>query len=268
MPNTSPGVPVVSVIMNCLNGERYLREALDSVVDQTFPDWEIVFWDNASRDASGTIAKSYGQRVRYFRGKTTVPLGQARNLAIAEARGRYLAILDCDDVWLPQKLERQVPLLERDPSVGLVFADCYFMDETGNLQGTFFRRVPPPAGDPYLALLTGPNFTPGPTVVMRSDAVRKVGGFNPAFRYVESYELFLKLARVSRFAHLDEPLARYRIHGSNQAGAGHAGMTSEMMQVIRQHAAEKDSPAQSARWAIGKRLLLLRCKLMMQIVWG
>ena len=264
MQSPSPDRPAVSVIMNCLNGEKYLREAIDSVVAQTFPDWEIVFWDNASRDASGAIAKSYGGRVRYFRSEVTYPLGQARNLAIAEARGRYLAILDCDDVWLPEKLERQVPLLERDPSMGLVFADCYFMDETGNLQGTFFRRVPPPPGDPCLALLTGPNFTPGPTVVMRSDVVRKVGGFNPAFRYVESYELFLKLARVSRFAHLNEPLARYRIHSSNQAGAGHAGMTSEMMQVIRQSTEQMNELSPLARWAIGRRLLALRGKLVLQ----
>lgn len=256
--------PAVSVIMNCLNGEQYLREALDSVVAQTYPAWEIIFWDNASRDASGAIAKSYGERVRYFRGEKTVLLGEARNLAIAQARGRYLAILDCDDVWLPEKLERQVPLLEHDQSVGLVFADCYFMGETGNLRGTFFRRVPPPAGDPYLALLTGPNFTPGPTVVMRSDVVRKVGGFNPAFRYVESYELFLKLARVSRFAHVGEPLARYRLHGTNQAGMGHAGMTREMMQVIRDCAAAQDEPIRSARWAIRRRLLLMRGKLVLQ----
>lgn len=265
MPGPSP---TVSVIMNCLNGEPYLREAMDSVVAQTYPDWEIVFWDNASRDASGVIAKSYGERVRYFRSETTVPLGQARNLAIAEAKGRYLAILDCDDVWLPEKLERQVALLERDQLLGLVFSDCHFMDASGVFTGTFFQRVPPPAGDPYLALLSGPNFIPGPTVVMRTDAVRKIGAYNPAFRYVESYELFVRLARAHRVACVDEPLARYRIHGSNQAGAGHAGMTGELLQVIRAEAAQIGSPARSARWAVGKRLFLLRCKRMLQIMRG
>ena len=260
--------PVVSVIMNCLNGEQYLREALDSVVAQTYPDWEVIFWDNASRDASGAIAKGYGERVRYFRGETTVPLGQARNLAIAEARGRYLAILDCDDVWLPEKLERQVPLLERDQSVGLVYADCFFINAVGQTLGTFFQRVPPPAGDPYRALLTGPNFTPGPTVLMRADAVRKAGGFHAEFRYVESYDLFVRLARVYRVAYLDEPLARYRLHGTNQAGMGHAGMTREMMQVIQESAGQMNTLSLSDRWAIRKRLLAMRCKLMLQIVKG
>ena len=261
MPGSSP---TVSVIMNCLNGEEYLREAMDSVVAQTYPGWEIIFWDNASRDASGAIAKSYGERVRYFRGETTVPLGEARNLAIAEAKGRYLAILDCDDVWLPEKLERQVSLLERDQALGLVFSDCHFMDPSDTFQGTFFQRVPPPAGDPHLALLTGQNFIPGPTVVMRADMVRKAGGYNSSYRYVESYELFVRLARSYRAAWLDELLARYRIHGANQAGAGHAGMTTELMQVIKAESARTGSSARSARWAIGKRLFLLRCKLMQQ----
>ena len=261
MPGPSP---TVSVIMNCLNAEPYLREAMDSVVAQTYSDWEIIFWDNASQDNSGAIAKSYGERVRCFKGDATVPLGQARNLAIAEAKGRYLAILDCDDVWLPEKLERQVAMLERDQALGLVFSDCHFMDSSGTFQGTFFRRVPPPAGDPYLALLSGPNFIPGPTVVMRADAVRKVGAYNPAYRYVESYELFVRLARAYRVASLNEPLARYRIHGANQAGAGHAGMTGELMEVIRAEATQAGSPAQSARWAIGKRLLALRCKITLQ----
>ena len=258
-----PDSPAVSVIMNCLNAEPYLREAIDSVVAQTYPDWEIIFWDNASRDASGAIAKSYGERVRYFRGETTVPLGEARNLAIAEAKGRYLAILDCDDVWLPEKLERQILLLECDHSVGLVFSDCHFMDKAGVFQGTFFKRVPPPPGDQYRALLTGPNFIPGPTVVMRADAVRKAGAYNPTFRYVESYELFVRLARTYGVAYVDTPLARYRLHGANQAGAGHAGMTREMIQVIRE-SDEQNTP--SARWAITKRLLAMRCKLVLQIM--
>ena len=115
--------PVVSVIMNCLNSSRDLREAMDSVMAQTFTDFEIVFWDNGSTDESPAIARSYGEKVRYFRGETTVPLGAARNLALAQARGRYIAFLDCDDLWRPRKLELQTALLEADDRVGLVSTD-------------------------------------------------------------------------------------------------------------------------------------------------
>ena len=116
-------MPKVSVIMNCLNGKRYLRKAIDSVFAQTFDDWEIIFWDNASTDESGEIAKSYRGRLRYFRSERTYSLGKARNLAFAQARGDLIAILDVDDVWLPNKLEKQVDLFNRNPQLCMVFSN-------------------------------------------------------------------------------------------------------------------------------------------------
>ena len=120
--------PKVSIIMNCLNGEQYLKQALDSVFEQTYDDWEVIFWDNASTDKSATIAKSYGERVRYFKSSVTHPLGKARNLAMKEAMGDFIAFLDCDDIWLPRKLEKQMPLFKKDPQVGLVFSDMVVFD--------------------------------------------------------------------------------------------------------------------------------------------
>ena len=89
--------PLVSVVINCLNGARYLREAIDSVFSQTYDNWEIVFWDNHSCDESGVIAKSYGDRVRYHRSESTTGLGLARNRALNACRGKYIAFLDVDD---------------------------------------------------------------------------------------------------------------------------------------------------------------------------
>ena len=87
----------VSIIMNCFNGEEFLVEAIDSVFNQTYTDWEIIFFDNASTDGSREIAKSYGSKLKYFRINKTVPLGEARNKAITNASGKYLAFLDCDE---------------------------------------------------------------------------------------------------------------------------------------------------------------------------
>src|SRR5579872_5126942 len=102
-------MPKVTVIMNCLNGENFVRQAIQSVYDQTYKDWEIVFWDNASTDATAAIAKSFSDgRLRYFRSEKTVPLGQARQWALTEARGDWVAILDHDDALLPHRLERQI----------------------------------------------------------------------------------------------------------------------------------------------------------------
>ena len=99
--------PLVSIIMNCLNGAQYIHEALQSILAQTYQSWEVIFWDNGSSDGSGSIAKSYGPKIRYFRNETTTPLSTARNHAISKCRGDYVAILDVDDIWLPNKLEKQ-----------------------------------------------------------------------------------------------------------------------------------------------------------------
>src|ERR1035441_6876343 len=97
---SEPRMPRVSVVMNGFNGERYLRAAIDSVVAQTFQDWELIFWDNASTDGSAEIVRSYGDaRLRYFRGERTVPLGAARKLALEKVRGEWIGFLDTDDLW-------------------------------------------------------------------------------------------------------------------------------------------------------------------------
>jgi K+ transporter len=134
--------PVVSVIMNCLNSSRDLREAMDSLMAQTFTDFEVIFWDNCSTDASPAIAQSYGEKVRYFRGQSIVPLGEGRNLALAQARGKYLAFLDCDDLWRSAKLERQVALFEANPRVGLVCTDTEIFDGRRVLKRLFAETSP------------------------------------------------------------------------------------------------------------------------------
>src|SRR5574337_499452 len=111
---TTQHTPSVSVIMNCLNSSKYLREAIDSVYAQTYKDWEIIFWDNASIDNSAEIAKGYDSKLRYFRSEETVILGKVRNYAIEKARGEFIAFLDCDDLWLANKLERQIPFFKKN----------------------------------------------------------------------------------------------------------------------------------------------------------
>ena len=104
--------PIVSVVMNCLNCEDYVGEAIESVYAQTFMDWEIIFWDNNSIDKSAKIAKSFDSRLKYYKSNSTDLLGQARNKALNCCTGKYIAFLDCDDLWLPKKLEKQIPIFE------------------------------------------------------------------------------------------------------------------------------------------------------------
>lgn len=209
----------VSVIMNCLNCSRYLREAIDSVYAQTFENWEIVFWDNASSDTSADIAQSYDDgRLRYFRGDNTVSLGEARNLALAQARGDFIAFQDCDDVWLPYKLEQQLPLFERE-EVGLVFSDCVNFDVRG-VEHRNFRGQKPPRGRVFRHLLTD-YFLPLSTVMVRRSVLDTLDElFDPRFTIMEEADLFQRVVHKCEVDYVGEPLARYRIHASNLSRTG------------------------------------------------
>lgn len=203
--------PIVSVIMNCFNGDKYLAEAIDSVFAQTYKNWEIIFWDNMSTDQSAKIAKSYDRKLRYFKGEEFLPLGAARNKAIEQARGEYIAFLDCDDIWLPQKLERQIPIFNNDLKVGLVFSDAIYF----NQKGKFFRlydKKKPPEGYVFRQLLKN-YFLCLPTVIIRKITLFGLSEwFDSRFNYIEEADLFLRIAHDWKLAYVNEILAKYRMH--------------------------------------------------------
>lgn len=204
-------MPKVSVIMNCFNCSEYLREAIDSVYAQTFEDWEIIFWDNASMDNSAEIAKSYDERLRYFRGEETVPLGKARNLAIEKARGEYIAFLDCDDIWLPEKIEKQIPLFEQNSKVGLVFCDTFLFNNKGKSR-QIYKNNKPPKGRIFRELLLN-YFLYMQTVVIRKDALNTLSEwFDERLTMNEEADLFIRLAYNWEADYVDEPLAKWRVH--------------------------------------------------------
>lgn len=111
--------------MNCLNGEKYLKKALDSVSAQTFTDWEVIFFDNASTDNSVIIAEEYGPNINIYRNEITVSLGEARQLAIDQAKGDFICFLDVDDIWMPEKLAIQYEVMRSlNYSLGYAAINC------------------------------------------------------------------------------------------------------------------------------------------------
>ena len=101
--------PLVSVIINCFNGEKYLKESISSVLNQTYKNWEIIFWDNQSKDDSSKILKSFNDnRLKYYYAPQHTSLYKARNLAIARCNGEFISFIDSDDWWDPEKLEKEV----------------------------------------------------------------------------------------------------------------------------------------------------------------
>lgn len=200
--------PRVSVIVNCFNGERYLREALDSIAAQTLTDFEVIFWDNGSTDGSADIARAFGPKLRYFRAAETTPLGAARNLAVAESQAEFIAFLDTDDRWYPHTLATLVAATAGG------FDVCYAGVQTVDSSGRPIGTAAPPARSGRLLepLLTQFDIYV-PALLVRRSALAKSGlAFDPRITASEEYCLFVQLAAEVNMRSLPDLLADYRIH--------------------------------------------------------
>ena len=121
--------PLISILMNCYNGEEYLDQAIKSVLKQTYTNWELVFWDNMSNDNSAKVFKSFSdKRLKYYLSKDHSKLGEARKRAFEMVNGDYVAVLDTDDIWYPEKLEKQITYFD-DKNIGIVISNAYFFNE-------------------------------------------------------------------------------------------------------------------------------------------
>ena len=118
--------PLVSIIMNCYNGEEFLNDSLKSIINQTYKNWELIFWDNKSKDSSKIIFKKFkDKRFNYYYSKKNYPLYKARKLALRKCKGNLIAFLDVDDWWHKEKLSQQVKSLIKN--IGLVYSNLFYL---------------------------------------------------------------------------------------------------------------------------------------------
>jgi len=205
--------PLVTVVVPTYQGANFVRQTLDSVLAQTFKDFELVVCDDGSTDETLAILGSYGDRLRLVKQKNR-GVAAARNRAAQSARGEFLAFLDHDDLWEPEMLATLVPILRADDSLGLVYSDALVIDKTGAVRGRRGQYLTYHQGDVFDALLRG-NFIPVETTLMRTALYRELGGCDEGLRYLEDYDLCLRVARRARIGFHPGPLARYRVHDRN-----------------------------------------------------
>lgn len=210
-------MPRVSVIINVYNGEKYLRQAIDSVYAQQYTDWELILWDNASTDSTPDIAKEYDQRLKYHRGETNVVLGTARNFALDQASGELVAFLDSDDLWRPDKLAWQIELLDANPESCLVYSDAAVIDENGQVTAEHWMSRPPVSGFVFVEILKG-YFINWQTVLIRKSAMDEIGGFGP-YCYAEDFDVLARLALKYPMTGDARVTASYRVHKGNSSAA-------------------------------------------------
>jgi glycosyltransferase involved in cell wall biosynthesis len=222
--------------MSVYNGQAYLREAVESILGQTYTDFEFLIVDDGSTDATWSILSSYRDaRMRLVSNERNIGLARSLNRGLALARGEYVARQDADDVSLPERFATQVAYLDSDQEVGLVSANCYLMDAAGTAAGGPILTQPLSGALVEWRLFWG-NPVVHPSVMCRTRVMRACGGYPEQYSYyAEDYALWLKMVTVTKVVVLQQPLLRLRKHQRNVT-----------MQTLNDHLEEVLGVAQAA----------------------
>ena len=202
----------VSIIMNCHNGERFLSESLDSVIKQSFKNWELIFYDNRSLDNSKKIFKSFkDKRFKYFKSKKFLKLYAARNEAIKKTKGAYICFLDTDDTWHRNKLKYQIKYF-KNKKCKILYSKFFIKNLTD--QKTYLNYTNNlPFGNITKALLS--NYKIGILTCMIEKNIFKKHKFNSNYQIIGDFDFFLNLSLKYYIFSLNKPLACYKHHSKN-----------------------------------------------------
>ena len=213
MNNINREQPLVSIIMNCYNGQTYLQESINSVLTQTYKNWELIFWDNKSKDKSAEIFKSNkDKRLKYFYANEHTTLYKARNLAIEKSNGDFVAFLDTDDLWDQNKLELQMHYFN-NIEVGVVFSNCWIFKK--NIKKKLYIKKKIPTGKIFDQLIDNYNVGILTAIIRKKFYSKLTKKFDERFSIIGDSDLFIRLSKICLFEAVQKPLASYRLHDKN-----------------------------------------------------
>lgn len=228
-------MPKVSVIIPTYNRANLLPRAIKSVLNQTYKDFELIIVDDGSTDNTKKVVEEFQKkdpRIKYIWQKNSGGEARPRNMGIRHSKGEYIAFLDSDDEWLPEKLEKQVKLLNGDKKTGLVYTNAKILRNSKYSEKTIFELINPKRGIIYkdLFLNRDRHFIPTLTVIVRKNIFEKVGYFDEKLKFAPDYDLWLRIAKHTYVDYIDEVLAIYYIHDSN-ISKNREGMQRCLIQV-------------------------------------
>lgn len=210
--------PLVSVIIPTYKRTAYLKLTLDSIQNQTFQDFEVIVVDDGTPTEENRLLCEQYEKVQYIKIENSGGPAKPRNLGIQKAKGKYIAFVDDDDIWLPTKLEKQVAILEQHPDFGLVHGCCEVIDVNGVLQNRIIgrlRNILDKHGDVKEKMI-GRWTVMMPTSFVRKAVIEKVGFFNEKMPAAgEDTEFWARCSFETKFYYIDEPLVHYRMHQNN-----------------------------------------------------
>ncbi|HJQ09254.1 MAG TPA: glycosyltransferase [Candidatus Saccharimonadales bacterium] len=203
--------PLISVIMPVYNNDEYIKQAIDSILEQTYPHFELIALDDGSSDTSGAILDGYARtdnRVRVVH-KKNEGLVKTLNRGIDMAKGEFIARMDGDDISFPRRFEQQIKILQNYPNVVLVAGGFEIIDEEGEF---LYREVIPTGNDDIKRSMLLRNPVAHGSVMFRKSAYEKVGPYSDACGPTEDFELWSRLATVGDFAGLEQTIFRWRVN--------------------------------------------------------
>lgn len=205
-------MPKISVLMPVYNGQKFLEESIRSIIDQSFSDWELIIINDGSTDVSENIITSFSDsRIRYFKNTTNIGLINTLNKGIDYCRGQYIARMDCDDISMPDRLLIQSLFLDQNTEYSMCGCDAVVIDSIGKKIGQITNL----STDKYLQinlLFSVPFVHPG---MMIRSAIFEQFKYDDAYKYAEDYDLWCKIAKVSKVSNISQPLIKYRWHSEN-----------------------------------------------------
>lgn len=208
-------MPKVSFVIPTYNHARYLPNALESVINQSYPNMEVFVIDDGSTDETAKLVKSYRSKINYIY-KANGGTPSALNLGLSLVTGEYVCWLSADDALIGEKVSKQVGLMERDPSLGFSYTSFTVIDAKGTKQYDVNSAYYPDKQEMVRKLMEG-CFINGSSVMMRSSALKVTGYFDESLPQAHDYDLWFRFLRYYSCGFLDEPLLAYRWHGENMS---------------------------------------------------
>ena len=207
--------PLISIIINCRNGSKFLKKCLQSVFSQSYKNWEIVFFDNNSTDDSLNIVKSFkDKRIRIFSNKKKLflKLYDARNVAIKKSLGKYITFIDVDDIWKKNKLSEQVKILNQNSSIKIFYSNFHILENKYKKLSLGHRKILP-SGLITQELLN--NYCVGILTLFISKEIFKKYRFDKRYDIIGDFDFIIKLNKKYKIIAVQKSLAVYRIHSNN-----------------------------------------------------
>ncbi len=218
--------PLVSIVTPSYNQARFLEQTIQSVLNQDYPHIEYIIVDGGSTDGSVDIIRRYADRLAWWVSEPDRGQTDAINKGFARARGQIFAWLNSDDTLEPHAVREAVAYLQAHPEVGLVYGDANFIDEEGRVIGRY-----PAAQTDYRRLRRGYVHIPQPAAFFRASLWHQVGPLDPSFYFAMDYDLWVRIARISRLQYVPRVWANYRIHGDAKTMRADDRCWPEMLRV-------------------------------------